>query len=121
MNDDIHTIQTAHGLVSRSALEELQSSFDTMALLRGVDAIDVLVRDLKSEEGVRDQLLQLHAMLSTVLYGARLAGPPKASLPDAAVDLIEQLHEAREAIDMLSQIVAPLAGLSPTDEESAHS
>lgn len=116
-DDDTSNVHTAHGLISRSVLEELQVSFDTLALLRGVNAVDVLVRDLKSEEGVRDQLLQLHAMSSTVLYGAPLAGPPNASLPDAAAELMERLREAREVIDMLSQIVAPLAKLSSVDED----
>jgi hypothetical protein len=115
MNADTSNISTAHGLVNRSALEDLQGSFDTLPLLRGVDAVDGLVRDMRSEGGVRDQLLQLHAMASTVLNGAGLAGPSDATLPDAAIDLIERLNEARQVIDMLNLVVAPLARLAPHD------
>lgn len=116
MNADTSNVNTAHGLVSRSALEDLQASYDTRALLGGVDAVDNLARSLKSEGGVRDQLLQLHAMASTVLNGAGLGGPPEVSLPDAAADLIERLGELGEVIAQLTQILAPLAGLAPIND-----
>lgn len=57
----------------------------------------------------RDQMLQLHAMASTVLNGAGMSSSSGRTLPDAASDLIDDVREIvsvlRRAAD---RVILPL-------------
>lgn len=110
------TVSTAHGLVSRAALESLQEVYDTSALLSAVDDVDALWHELRSEGGIRDQLLQLRAMANAVINDGSPATPALQSLPEAACDLMEQIRDIRTAMAALELIVAPLAALAVSDD-----
>jgi hypothetical protein len=108
------SVQTAHGMVDAAALEAAQGSFDTGVLLQSVDEIDEVVRQLSGEGGLRDQLLQLHAMASTILNGAGISSSTGTSLPEAAADVIEDVREVVSVLRRTVDRTAPLAALSPS-------
>lgn len=108
-------IQTAHGLVDASALEAARNSFDTGVLLQSVDEIDEVVRQLSGEGGLRDQLLQLHAMASTVLNGAGMSGSSGETLQDAASDVIDDVREIVSVLRRAADRAAPLAALAAAE------
>jgi hypothetical protein len=57
-------VKTSFGAVDGQALEKLQDSFDTMGLLRAVDAIDqVRYRD----DDLREDMLTLHGMAHNLI------------------------------------------------------
>ena len=68
-------IRTPYGPVRETALEELQSCFDTRQLLAAVDQGDRFCAQWREE--LRDDLLALHAMAHTVINGAPLTVPPR--------------------------------------------
>ncbi|MCF8207183.1 MAG: hypothetical protein K9J82_19025 [Methylotenera sp.] len=106
------TVQTAHGLMDASALEAVRDSFDTSLLLQSVDEIDEVVRQLSDDGGLRDQLLQLHAMASTVLNGAGMSSSSGETLSDAASDVIDDVREIVSVLRRAADRVAPLAPLA---------
>ena len=107
------SVQTAHGMVDAAALEAAQGSFDTRLLLQSVDEIDEVVRQLSGEGGLRDQLLQLHAMACTILNGAGISSSTGTSLPEAAADVIDDVREVVSVLRRTADRTAPLAALSP--------
>lgn len=109
------TVQTAHGLVDASALDAARNSFDTSVLLQSVDDIDEVVHQLSGEGGLRDQLLQLHAMASTVLNGAGISSSSGTTLPDAAFDVIDDLREIVSVLRRAVDRAAPLAALAAAE------
>lgn len=109
------TVPTAHGIVDAAALDAVEVSFDTSELLISVDEIDGVVCQLSGEGGVRDQLLQLHAMASTVLNGAGTLSMAGGTLADAAADMTEELREIVAVLRRAAERVAPLAALSPPE------
>jgi hypothetical protein len=66
------TIQTPYGELCATALNEMQSSFDTRHLLGVVDALDRFCPQWKGEW--RAALLGVHSMAHTVINGAPLSG-----------------------------------------------
>jgi hypothetical protein len=109
------TVQTAHGIVDASALEAARDSFDTGALLRSVDEIDEVVQQLSGEGGLRDQLLQLHDLASTVLNGAGMSSSSGETLPDAASDVIDAMREIVSVLRRAADRAAPLAALAAAE------
>lgn len=109
------SIQTAHGLVDASALEAARDSFDTGVLLQSVEEIDEVVRQLSGEGGLRDQLLQLHAMASTVLNGTGMSSSSGETLPDAASDVIDDVREIMSVLRRAADRAAPLAALAAAE------
>lgn len=105
-------VRTAHGLVDEAAFDVARASFDTGVLLQSVDEIDEVMRQLSGEGGLRDQLLQLHAMASTVLNGAGMSNSSGVTLPDAASDLIDDVREIVSVLRRAADRAAPLAALA---------
>lgn len=103
MNDQ--TVSTPYGLMDRAALQEVEQSFDTRTLLKMVEELDRFTIGARHQDGLRDQVLQLHAMANSVINGAGLSAPAGESLPEIAGDLVCELEEA---IEMLQRWVRPL-------------
>lgn len=99
------TVSTPYGLMDRAALQEAQQSFDTHVLLRMVDELDRFTIGAREQDGLRDQLLQLHRLAHTVVNGAGLAGSSDETLPELATDI---LMEVSEAVATLRAWLAPL-------------
>lgn len=95
-----------------SALEAARGSFDAGALLQSVDEIDEVVRQLSGEGCLRDQLLQLYAMASTVLNDAGMSSSSGETLPDAASDVIDYLRGIVSVLRRAADRVAPLAAMA---------
>lgn len=110
MSDE--TVSTPYGVLSRAALEEAQQSFDTRVLLAMVEELDRFLVSAREQDGLRDQLLQLHRMSHSVINGAGLAGPSDATLPELATDL---LMEVADLLAMLRAWCAPLEALQALD------
>lgn len=106
MND--LTTSTPYGVLDSAALGEAEQSFDTRSLLRMVEELDRFTIPARQEDGLRDQLLKLHAMAHSVINGARLSTPAGESLPELAGDV---LSEVLEAIDTFQRWVKPLETL----------
>jgi hypothetical protein len=65
--------RTAFGPVNPRILEALQESFDTQQLVEFVDQLDELRARICDPEGLRADLLKLHAMAHSVIDGASMA------------------------------------------------
>lgn len=102
------TISTPYGLMDRAALQEAQQGFDTHVLLRMVEELDRFTIGAREQDGLRDQLLQLHRLAHTVINGAGLAGSSAESLPELATDI---LMEVRDTVTTLRAWLAPLEAL----------
>jgi len=111
MNDQ--TLSTPYGLIDRAALAQAEQSFDTRALMAMVDELDRFIIGARQQDGLRDHLLQVHAMAHSVINGARLSVPAGESLPDSVGDvlleidaLIEKLERWRKPLQMLHELAA---------------
>ena len=105
-------IRTPYGPVRETALEELQSSFDTRQLLAAVDQGDRFCAQWREE--LRDDLLALHAMAHTVINGAPLMVPPgKETLATMAASLRVAFSEAAQELHVLARLLGPIADLAP--------
>lgn len=107
-------VKTQYGEVDRQALGTLQDRYDTTRLLRAIDELDALVGDLKSEGGLRDDLLRLHGMAHVVINGA-MSGPRvgEDTLPELAWDVGMVIRESIETLQRWRKLVEPLEALQP--------
>lgn len=106
-------IVTAHGTVDGAQLAELQHTYDTSALLRAVDDIDQLVIAMMADGGVREALLRLHGMLSTVLSSSGLTVMAEdETLPELASDLAAELQQAISTLKHILELAEPVAKLA---------
>ena len=109
-------VKTSFGPVDGQALEELQNSFDTTGLLRAVDAIDqVRYRD----DGLREDLLNLHGMAHNLINQDYSAGTPKdESIGELADRLTGDILECIAHLEQAYEAVKPLESLlTDPDEE----
>lgn len=102
------TTSTPYGLLDTEALQEAEQSFDTRVLLRMVEELDRFTIPARQEDGLRDQLLSLHAMAHSVINGARLSAPAGESLPELAEVVLD---EVQETIAVLQRWIQPLQTL----------
>ena len=111
-----HSIDTAVGRVDAERLEELREKFDTHRLLELVDALDEWRGRVGDPDGLRADLLRLHALAHTLINGAPLS---VAAEGEAIWELADQLESefmdiaegAKRAISLLE----PLTRLAPDD------
>ncbi len=68
-----HSINTAVGRVDAERLEDLQEKFDTYQLLELVDALDEWRGWVGDPDGMRADLLRLHALAHTLINAAPLS------------------------------------------------
>ena len=116
MSEAEQTVDTVHGRLDRRAFEQVRDSFDTTTLLRLIDELDALVAQARGEEGLRDQVLRLHAMAHTIINGAGLSAPTdRESLPELALEVTSQLHEAIGALQSWVRRITPLVDMAADD------
>ena len=109
---------TPYGEVDAAALASLRAEFDTRALLELATAIEPLSARLATVGGVRDELLRLHRMASTVLNGAPLCEPAgMTDLWELARELCDELDDWAARLRTISTAVRPLARLQPDHED----
>jgi hypothetical protein len=68
----MHSTDTAVGRLDTTALEELQENFDTRELLELVDELHEWPGRIGDPDGLRADVLQLHAIAHTLVNGAPL-------------------------------------------------
>ncbi|WP_432263192.1 Tn3 family transposase post-transcriptional regulator TnpC [Cupriavidus sp. TMH.W2] len=105
-------IDTPYGKVDADALQALQDTFDTTAILRLVDQMDAIRARCCDPAGLRDDLLRLHGMAHTVINGAALScsttGP---TLVDQAESILEELDDWILLLRRAVQLLQPLQRL----------
>ena len=105
-------IQTPYGMVRLRALEALQSSFDTTALLKTIDDIDRF--SMQSKQELRDDMLRVHAMAHTVINEAPLSCPPgDEPLEEMAASIAEELQDCGNSLRSVIAMLKQIASLAP--------
>jgi hypothetical protein len=112
-------IHTAYGPVWRRGLEQLQETFDTREILDILDLVDRF--SSRSREGLRAELLRLHAMAHTVINDAERtvghAGRDLAELAhELAVEFVWYREKAKAAERILEELATKLSPRDPDDE-----
>jgi hypothetical protein len=111
-----HSVDTAVGRVDATALEELQENFDTHELLELVDALDEWRGRIGDTEGLRADVLQLHAMAHTLVNGAPLAtNVENLAIWELADALESELMEIEEGAKRAMKLLRPLIKLAPDE------
>ena len=110
------SIETVYGRVDGKTLEQLQEEFDTYKLLDLIDEIDALRDRICDPDGMRAELLKLHAMAHTVINDAPLTmGTDDLTIWELADELATEFatfaNQARRASSLLDR----LAKLMPED------
>ncbi|MBI6563953.1 transposase [Pseudomonas synxantha] len=108
---------TPYGEVDAEALERLRDDYDTTQLLRLVDGLDLLLKEMNNFGGLRDGLLRIHAMAKTVLDGAALSVSVTevGSIWEEAESLDEDLVELGNWLASVRAQLKPLIELMPVD------
>ncbi|WP_439673178.1 Transposase (plasmid) [Cupriavidus necator] len=105
-------IDTPYGKVDAEALQTLQETFDTFAILRVLDQLDAIRVRCCDPAGLRDDLLRLHGMAHTVINGAALSyatsGP---TLVEQAEAVIEELDDWIAVLRQAVRTLQPLERL----------
>ncbi len=111
---DCDTSATPYGPVDTSALHILRDSYDTAGMLQMVDQLDEIRVRLDGIDGVRDDLLRLHAMTHTVINNSRLVVPSDATnIWEAAEELLLEFKDLARIFERLAQQLEPLINLEP--------
>jgi hypothetical protein len=119
MNAPTNTTQTAYGCVVAKALRELQASFDTTQLLDAVTHLDSLRAVVTDTDGLRADLLRLHAMAHTIINGGPLTAiGDKETITELTADVQEQLAELQATLFAVFTAVAPLESLTLSESTS---
>lgn len=115
MNDAMKdTIPTAYGTVDRTVLEKLRDTYDTNAVLRIVDSLEPGQVRFGDPDGVRADLLRLHAIAHTVINGAPLTVlRDETDIWEMADELITELKDFMEVLNIAIAQLQPLADLVP--------
>jgi hypothetical protein len=105
---------TAYGPVDAVALRALQDTYDTTGLLAGVDQLAIAGQQLVDPDGLRAELLRVHAMAHAVLNGAPLlVAAGGVTLAESAVDLDAALDDLARTVLAVRDRVRALTALSP--------
>ena len=111
------SISTAYGRVDAQTLERLQTEFDTRVLLELVDELDELRARICEPDGMRAELLRLHAMAHTLVNAGPLnTSPGDASIWEMAEELMYELSSIANRAQQASSMIQPLAQLMPKGE-----
>ncbi len=107
---------TPYGDVDSDALQSLQQTFDTRAILHAVELLDG-IRARCAPDGLRDDLLRVHGMAHTVINGASLSystdGPTLVEQADA---VLVELEDWIVALEQMRTSLEPLERLRPDSE-----
>jgi hypothetical protein len=117
MTDEDATIVTAYGRLDRAALTRAQSNYDTTALLSAVDELDRILARVRGQDGLRDNLLQLHGMAHVVINGAGLSGySGDETLPALAFDATAEILQIITTLQKWVKLIEPLEGLQAREQ-----
>ncbi|MCZ8167436.1 transposase [Silanimonas sp.] len=109
------TFHTASAITEQEWDKLASEHFDTTALLRAVDAVDELRRDLNDIDGgppqLRNDLFKLHQLAMAVIN--RGARSQVADLFNLAVDLEGQVSGLMTALEQVQETLAQLTSLYP--------
>ncbi|HZZ02659.1 Tn3 family transposase post-transcriptional regulator TnpC [Paraburkholderia sp.] len=108
------TTDTPFGAVDTHALQVLESGYDTTRLLAAVDTLDAVRTRLYDPEGLRDDLLRIHAMAHAIVNAATLTVTAQdESFVDQVTDLIDQIGQYVVGLLSVRDILQPLETLRP--------
>jgi hypothetical protein len=108
------SVDTAVGPVHAKTLEELVENFDTQRILELVDELDELRERICDPDGLRADLLRLHAMAHALVNGAPLTiNADDQSIWELADDLEFELMEIADNAKQATSILRPLNRLAP--------
>jgi hypothetical protein len=111
-----HSIDTAVGRVNAQRHEELRETFETHRLLELVDAIDEWRGRIGDPDGLRADLLRLHAMAHSLVNGAPLSIAAKDEAIWELADALEsELMEIEEGAKRAMKLLRPLTKLAPEE------
>ncbi len=111
-----HSIDTAVGRVDAQRLEELREKFDTHRLLELVDALDEWGGRIVEQDGLRADLLRLHALAHTLINGAPLSIAAKdETIAELADHLESEFLDIAEAAKHAMSLLRPLTRLAPDE------
>lgn len=110
------TTTTPYGTVDKEALEILRADYATGQLLQLVDVIDAIRARLDDPDGVRADLLRLHAMAHTIVNGAALTvAPNETSVWEMADELTTEFRDWIDLFTRAADCLAPLVELVPKE------
>jgi hypothetical protein len=114
MSQSHEVIETAYGLLDRGALEQVQETYDTTALLRAVEQLDRMLAGARDADGLRDMLLRLHGMAHTVVNGAGMSVPTgEDTLPELAADIVADMRQMIQQLQEWISRIEPIEDLAP--------
>lgn len=113
--DSLFTMaSTPYGPVDWATLENLRGTYATGQLLQLIDLLDAIRARLVEPDGVRTDLLRLHAMAHTVINGAALTvAPDETSVWEMADELTTEFQEWMDLFSAIVNRLTPLADLVP--------
>lgn len=114
MNQRYKTVSTPYGTVDQATLEKLRSEYATGQLIQLVDLLDAICARLAEPDGIRADLLRLHAMAHTVINGAALTVvPDETSVWEMAEELVTEFKDWMELLSVAVDRLTPLEELVP--------
>jgi hypothetical protein len=109
--------ETDFGTLNSKKLEELQRSFDTTKILAAVDTIDEIRYRICEPDGMRQDLLDLHAMAHSIINGDSTNAPRGMCIWEVAQELELELDEFATKLSEITDLLAQLGELVPDDED----
>ena len=107
---------TAYGAVDSEALQSLQQTFDTRAILHAVELLDG-IRARCAPDGLRDDLLRPHGIAHTVINGASLSySTDRPTLAEQVDAVLVELGDWILALERMRESLEPLDRLRPDCE-----
>lgn len=99
--------------------EERLSAFDTSALLRAVDDLDLMREHLDGDgykpPEMRNDMLRLHGFAMRVVNEGWTDAATTEGMFDLAADLENRIDDLSDALDRMRETVGELAALAPND------
>ena len=103
----------------RKDRKERLAAFDTSALLRAVDDLDLMREHLDGDgykpPEMRDDLLRLHQLAMRVVNEGWTDPATTEDMFDLAADLEHRVDDLSEALDRMRETIGALAALAPSD------
>ncbi len=99
--------------------EERLAAFDTSALLRAVDDLDLMREHLDGDghkpPEMRGDLLRLHGFAMRVVNEGWADTATAEGMFDLAADLENRIDDLSDALDRMRETIGELAALAPND------
>jgi hypothetical protein len=108
----------SYGTLNSKKLEELQQNFDTTKILAAVDTIDEIRYRICEPDGMRQDLLDLHAMAHTIINGDSTLNVPRGTcIWEVAQELELEIDEFATKLSEIANLLAKLGELVPNDDD----